>query len=194
MKAMKRMDVLCTSPSSTAVCMSLEHRSVVRQSTRVLERTRLLERQGSRVSEPNTIVDRARTRDLHHHRNREHSQDQKPQKSSHRSSHHNSASKNKLADRPLEQELSTAIPVKSSVAKPQSSSSNEVVVMRVSLHCQGCAGKVRKHLSKMEGVTSFNIDLEKQRVTVVGDVSPVGVLESISKVKNAELWPTSNKV
>lgn len=27
----------------------------------------------------------------------------------------------------------------------------QVVVMRVSLHCQGCAGKVKKHLSKMEG-------------------------------------------
>ncbi|KAK6916048.1 hypothetical protein RJ641_018909 [Dillenia turbinata] len=26
----------------------------------------------------------------------------------------------------------------------------QVVVMRVSLHCQGCAGKVKKHLSKME--------------------------------------------
>ncbi|CAL5329634.1 unnamed protein product [Camellia sinensis] len=27
----------------------------------------------------------------------------------------------------------------------------QVVVMRVSLHCQGCAGKVKKHISKMEG-------------------------------------------
>lgn len=27
----------------------------------------------------------------------------------------------------------------------------QVVVMRVALHCQGCAGKVKKHLSKMEG-------------------------------------------
>jgi hypothetical protein len=27
--------------------------------------------------------------------------------------------------------------------------------MRVSIHCQGCAGKVKKHLSKMEG---YNID------------------------------------
>ncbi|KAK8263036.1 hypothetical protein V6Z11_D12G014500 [Gossypium hirsutum] len=26
----------------------------------------------------------------------------------------------------------------------------QVVVMRVALHCQGCAGKVKKHLSKME--------------------------------------------
>ncbi|XP_030459264.2 protein SODIUM POTASSIUM ROOT DEFECTIVE 3-like [Syzygium oleosum] len=64
-----------------------------------------------------------------------------------------------------------------------------VVVMRVSLHCQGCAGKVKKHLSKMEGVTSFSIDLETKRVTVRGHVSPVGVLESISKVKRAEFWP-----
>ncbi|PIA48047.1 hypothetical protein AQUCO_01400557v1 [Aquilegia coerulea] len=63
------------------------------------------------------------------------------------------------------------------------------VVMRVSIHCQGCAGKLKKHLSKMEGVTSFSIDLETKRVTVMGHVTPVGVLESISKVKKAEFWP-----
>ncbi|KAG8368696.1 hypothetical protein BUALT_Bualt15G0072500 [Buddleja alternifolia] len=65
----------------------------------------------------------------------------------------------------------------------------QVVVMRVSIHCQGCAGKVKKHISKMEGVTSFSIDLESKRVTVMGHVSPSGVLESISKVKKAEFWP-----
>lgn len=64
----------------------------------------------------------------------------------------------------------------------------QVVVLRVSLHCQGCAGKLKKHLSKMEGVTSFSIDLETKRVTVMGHVSPTGVLESISKVKRAEFW------
>ncbi|OAY46566.1 protein SODIUM POTASSIUM ROOT DEFECTIVE 1 [Manihot esculenta] len=78
--------------------------------------------------------------------------------------------------------------------QPSLASSDQVfqkVVMRVSLHCQGCAGKVKKHLSKMEGVTSFSIDLETKRVTVMGHVSPVGVLESISKVKPAEFWPCS---
>ncbi|XP_031117673.1 uncharacterized protein LOC116021198 [Ipomoea triloba] len=65
----------------------------------------------------------------------------------------------------------------------------QVVVMRVSLHCQGCASKVKKHLSKMEGVTSFSIDLENKKVTVMGNVSPTGVLESVSKVKRAEFWP-----
>ncbi|XP_027338088.1 protein SODIUM POTASSIUM ROOT DEFECTIVE 1-like [Abrus precatorius] len=64
----------------------------------------------------------------------------------------------------------------------------QVVVMRVAIHCQGCAGKVKKHLSKMEGVTSFSIDIESKRVTVMGHISPVGVLESISKVKRAEFW------
>lgn len=63
----------------------------------------------------------------------------------------------------------------------------QVVVMKVAIHCQGCAGKVRKHISKMEGVTSFSIDLESKKVTVMGHVSPEGVLESISKVKKAEL-------
>ena len=63
----------------------------------------------------------------------------------------------------------------------------QVVVMKVAIHCQGCAGKVRKHISKMEGVTSFSIDVESKKVTVMGHVSPAGVLESISKVKKAEL-------
>ncbi|KAH7683840.1 Copper chaperone domain-containing protein [Dioscorea alata] len=75
--------------------------------------------------------------------------------------------------------------------KPSSTSNDQlfqVVVMKVSIHCQGCAGKVKKHISKMEGVTSFSIDLESKRVTVMGHVSPDGVLESISKVKKAEFW------
>ncbi|CAL5389615.1 unnamed protein product [Camellia sinensis] len=63
----------------------------------------------------------------------------------------------------------------------------EVVVLRVSLHCKGCEGKVRKHISRMQGVTSFNIDFAAKKVTVVGDVTPLGVLASISKVKNAQL-------
>ncbi|XVE66518.1 hypothetical protein DITRI_Ditri08aG0085700 [Diplodiscus trichospermus] len=80
-------------------------------------------------------------------------------------------------------------PLQKSLQLPSSQHVFQVVVMRVSLHCQGCAGKVKKHLSKMEGVTSFSIDLESKKVTLMGHVSPVGVLESISKVKKAEFWP-----
>ncbi|GMG99667.1 hypothetical protein Nepgr_001507 [Nepenthes gracilis] len=64
---------------------------------------------------------------------------------------------------------------------PSAAPSNQVVVLRVSLHCKGCEGKVRKHISRMEGVTSFNIDFASKKVTIVGDVTPLGVLASISK-------------
>ncbi|KAK7336990.1 hypothetical protein VNO77_17546 [Canavalia gladiata] len=79
-------------------------------------------------------------------------------------------------------------PSTSSLPKSDSSE-NQVVELRVSLHCKGCEGKVRKHLSRMQGVTSFNIDFAAKKVTVVGDVTPLSVLASISKVKNAQFWP-----
>ncbi|KAG9160924.1 hypothetical protein Leryth_008727 [Lithospermum erythrorhizon] len=64
-----------------------------------------------------------------------------------------------------------------------SRSPDQVVVLRVSLHCKGCERKMRKHLSKMRGVTSFTIDFAAKKVTVVGDVTPLEVIASISKVK-----------
>ncbi|ONK76991.1 uncharacterized protein A4U43_C02F1990 [Asparagus officinalis] len=81
----------------------------------------------------------------------------------------------------------------SSAPRPSNSTKShhdQVVVLRVSLHCKGCEGKVRKHISKMEGVTSFNIDFATKKVTVKGDITPLGVLNSVSKVKNAQFWPS----
>jgi hypothetical protein len=38
-------------------------------------------------------------------------------------------------------------------------------------------------------VTSFEVDLEKKKVVVIGDITAYEVLESVSKVmKFAELW------
>lgn len=79
---------------------------------------------------------------------------------------------------------STKLPLPTS----NSSSDHQVVVLRVSLHCRGCEGKVRKHISRMQGVRSFNIDFAAKKVTVEGDVTPLEVLASISKVKNAQIW------
>ncbi|XP_071717572.1 protein SODIUM POTASSIUM ROOT DEFECTIVE 2 isoform X1 [Rutidosis leptorrhynchoides] len=66
----------------------------------------------------------------------------------------------------------------------------KMVVLRVSMHCNGCSRKVQRHLSKMEvtGVTSYQVDLETKMVIVMGDIVPFEVLESVSKVKNAQLW------
>ncbi|CAN1283080.1 Protein SODIUM POTASSIUM ROOT DEFECTIVE 1 [Linum perenne] len=75
--------------------------------------------------------------------------------------------------------VSEIVPVKSQdcpLALNSSSSvrsHDQVVELRVSIHCKGCEGKVRKHISKME---------------VKGNVTPMGVLASISKVKSAQLW------
>ncbi|XP_048321173.2 heavy metal-associated isoprenylated plant protein 45 [Ziziphus jujuba] len=64
----------------------------------------------------------------------------------------------------------------------------KMVLLKVSMHCNGCARKVEKHISRMEGVTSYKVDLESKMVVVIGDILPFEVLESVSKVKNAELW------
>ncbi|XP_017246543.1 protein SODIUM POTASSIUM ROOT DEFECTIVE 2 [Daucus carota subsp. sativus] len=76
---------------------------------------------------------------------------------------------------------------KSSSARSQSH--YQVVELMVSIHCKGCEGKVRKHISRIEGVTSFSIDRATKKVTVIGEVTPLGVLSSISKVKSAQFWP-----
>lgn len=39
-------------------------------------------------------------------------------------------------------------------------------------------------------MTSFSIDIETKKVTIMGDVTPLGVLASVSKVKNAQLLPS----
>ncbi|KAD7479785.1 hypothetical protein E3N88_02921 [Mikania micrantha] len=78
-------------------------------------------------------------------------------------------------------------PPRSSSSLSSRSSEQQVVVLKVSLHCRGCERKMRKHISKMEGVTSFNIDFMAKKVTVVGDITPLAVLTSVSKVKNAKL-------
>ncbi|XP_047337167.1 protein SODIUM POTASSIUM ROOT DEFECTIVE 3-like [Impatiens glandulifera] len=86
----------------------------------------------------------------------------------------------------------------SSFPPPTSTPDNQVVVIRVSLHCRGCEAKVRKHISRMKGVTSFKIEFTEKKVTVVGDVTPLSVLATISKVKNAQIIslppPTSGPI
>ncbi|KAJ9183401.1 hypothetical protein P3X46_007262 [Hevea brasiliensis] len=64
----------------------------------------------------------------------------------------------------------------------------KMVVLKVSMHCYGCARKVEKHVSRLQGVTSYKVDLESKMVVVIGDIIPCEVLESVSKVKYAELW------
>lgn len=54
----------------------------------------------------------------------------------------------------------------------------------------GYLNKAHKPIVVMNwvGVTSFNIDFGAKKVTIVGDVAPLQVLASVSKVKSAQFW------
>ncbi|KAK1383093.1 hypothetical protein POM88_020828 [Heracleum sosnowskyi] len=62
-------------------------------------------------------------------------------------------------------------------------------VLKVHVHCLGCKRKVKKLLTKIEGVYAVNIDLEQQKVTVSGIVDPCLLINKLAKSgKYAELW------
>ncbi|TYH94055.1 hypothetical protein ES332_A12G014800v1 [Gossypium tomentosum] len=163
MKNGKMRGFMCQSAAVNATCMAVDPRSAVvpRKLTRIrTDNTRLINNyKYSRLVESQRFVGDDKRSIVTPLVRKERNQEQKP------------------------------MPHSRSVQLVSSDHVFQVVVMRVALHCQGCAGKVKKHLSKMEGVTSFSIELESKRVTMMGHVSPVGVLESISKVKKAEFWP-----
>ncbi|OAY37872.1 protein SODIUM POTASSIUM ROOT DEFECTIVE 2 [Manihot esculenta] len=227
---MKRMDFFCSSPASTAICSSLDHRSMVRSGT-----TRPIDYRRSKSYAPCSSHHLPFNPKPYYEKNRKSSANEqddlrrkssgdisdlrRPTASSSRyllsdtvpfidwisesqhtgltnapASHRRSSSP---ADRILEPQQATKSKHSSSVdhspALKSSSSArsrDQVVVLWVSIHCKGCEGKVRKHISKMEGVTSFSIDLATKKVTVIGNVTPLGVLASVSKVKYAQLWPS----
>ncbi|CAM8955073.1 unnamed protein product [Rhodiola kirilowii] len=65
----------------------------------------------------------------------------------------------------------------------------QTVTLKVGMSCQGCVGAVKRVLGKMEGVESFDIDIDQQKVTVIGNVEPESVLQTVSKTgKKTAFW------
>lgn len=63
------------------------------------------------------------------------------------------------------------------------------IILKVAMMCTGCSGAVERVLGKMEGVQSFDVNLETQKVTVVGTVTHEEVVEKIAKTgKAVEPW------
>ncbi len=63
------------------------------------------------------------------------------------------------------------------------------VVLKVAMMCTGCSGAVERVLGKMEGLQSFDVNLETQKVTVVGTVTMEEVVVAIAKTgKAVEPW------
>ncbi|KAI3785220.1 hypothetical protein L1987_44335 [Smallanthus sonchifolius] len=66
--------------------------------------------------------------------------------------------------------------------------------LKVNIHCDGCKQKVKKILKKIEGVYSVDVDSEKQKVKVYGNVDSTTLINKLVKSgKYAEIWPTDDQ-
>ncbi|CAK9881725.1 unnamed protein product [Sphagnum jensenii] len=66
----------------------------------------------------------------------------------------------------------------------------KTVVLKVVMHCEGCASSVKRAVARIPGVTSYTIDFPVQKVTVIGNVKPDEVLRRVAKTgKHATFWP-----
>ncbi|KAL5555415.1 hypothetical protein UlMin_037651 [Ulmus minor] len=70
----------------------------------------------------------------------------------------------------------------------------QICVLKVNIHCDGCKNKVKKILQKIDGVFTTDIDSEKGKVTVSGNVDPGILIRKLAKSgKHAEIWGTASK-
>ncbi|GJS98338.1 heavy metal-associated domain, HMA containing protein, partial [Tanacetum coccineum] len=63
------------------------------------------------------------------------------------------------------------------------------VVLKLDLHCEGCAKKVKSSIRHFKGAESVNVDMAGNKITVTGKVDPAQVKERIEKKtkKNVEI-------
>ncbi|KAK3183269.1 hypothetical protein Dsin_030555 [Dipteronia sinensis] len=65
-----------------------------------------------------------------------------------------------------------------------------MVEMRVHMDCAGCESMIKKALQKLDGVDDIDIDINNQKVTVMGWADQKKVLKTVRKTgRRAELWP-----
>ncbi|WCJ27193.1 Heavy metal-associated isoprenylated plant protein 28 [Euphorbia peplus] len=64
-----------------------------------------------------------------------------------------------------------------------------ITEMRVHMDCVGCESKIKKALQKLDGVDDIDIDIAKQKVTVMGWAEQKKVLKAVKKTgRRVELW------
>ncbi|XP_030927160.1 heavy metal-associated isoprenylated plant protein 45 [Quercus lobata] len=65
-----------------------------------------------------------------------------------------------------------------------------IVELMVHMDCEGCEKRIRRAISKIEGVDSLEIDMDQQKVTVTGCIDERKVLKVVRRTgRRAELWP-----
>ncbi|KAL5230752.1 hypothetical protein ABZP36_029528 [Zizania latifolia] len=66
----------------------------------------------------------------------------------------------------------------------------QTLALKVSIHCEGCKKKVKKVLHSIEGVYKTDIDVQHQKVVVIGNVSVDTLVKKLVRTgKHAEPWP-----
>ncbi|KAF5473141.1 hypothetical protein F2P56_009777 [Juglans regia] len=74
--------------------------------------------------------------------------------------------------------------------RAQFSDAISIVELLVHMDCEGCEKRVRRAISKIQGVDSLDIDMDKQKVTVTGYVEQRKVLKVVRRTgRKAEFWP-----
>ncbi|KAJ9148179.1 hypothetical protein P3X46_030259 [Hevea brasiliensis] len=69
----------------------------------------------------------------------------------------------------------------------------QTVHLKVRMCCSGCERVVKNAIHKLRGVDSVEVDLDMEKVTVVGYVDQNKVLKAVRRVgKRAEFWPYPN--
>ncbi|KAM7271647.1 hypothetical protein ACFE04_030861 [Oxalis oulophora] len=74
--------------------------------------------------------------------------------------------------------------------KSELSNAMSIVELLVHMDCEGCEKRIRRAISKIEGVDCIEIDMDKQKVTVTGYVNRRKVLKRVRRTgRRAEYWP-----
>ncbi|XP_051138809.1 heavy metal-associated isoprenylated plant protein 45 [Andrographis paniculata] len=74
--------------------------------------------------------------------------------------------------------------------KVDASNAVNIVELLVHMDCEGCEKRIRRAISRLHGVDSLDIDMEKQKVTVTGYIEKTRVLKVVRRTgRKAEFWP-----
>ncbi|XP_019439871.1 PREDICTED: heavy metal-associated isoprenylated plant protein 30-like [Lupinus angustifolius] len=69
----------------------------------------------------------------------------------------------------------------------------QTVELKVRMCCTGCERVVKNAIYKLKGIDSVEVELEMERVTIVGYVDKNKVLKAVRRAgKRAEFWPYPN--
>ncbi|PON41361.1 Heavy metal-associated domain containing protein [Parasponia andersonii] len=75
-------------------------------------------------------------------------------------------------------------------ARANSLVSNTTIELIVQMDCAGCESKIKKALLNLKGVDDVDVDMNMQKVTVMGWADQEKILKTVRRTgKRADMWP-----